>query len=227
MTTFQKKTKEWNIRGLEQENPYDQVMRPWSRNLWTLLSEDLLGKLNPIGTDNSLLDIGCGNGHLLSLLAQSFDKVSGTDYADSMIEHAKINLSNGDFTVAEASSLPFDKNSFSHVLCYSIFHYFPNINYAKKAIREMIRVTRSRGVIIIGDVLDVDFQSEIVNKSDKEIESKIPLIHRYSEWMFFDLSLLSEICLDCGAKEVTIMEQPYGFKLRKYRRDIRIVLDVK
>lgn len=38
------------------------------------------------------------------------------------------------------------------MLCYSVFHYFPNKKYAYKAIDELLRVCKNNGIILIGDL---------------------------------------------------------------------------
>ena len=66
-----------------------------------------------------------------------------------MIKNMKKNLKKECF-VAECNNLPFENSSFDYVFAYSVFHYFPNIDYSKTAINEMLRVAKKG--IFIGDL---------------------------------------------------------------------------
>ena len=52
----------------------------------------------------------------------------------------------------EAACLPFKENYFDRVLCYNVFQYFPGRKYAGEVIKELFRVTKKGGIIMIGDV---------------------------------------------------------------------------
>ena len=112
-------------------------------------------------------------------------------------------------------------NYFDRVLCYSIFHYFPSYNYALEVILEMIRVTKPGGLILLGDILDAHFESEIKGNSDLEYEKTIPLIHRYSQWRFYNFKKLIDD-LAAYTTKVEVLTQPETFVLATYRKDIRI-----
>ena len=223
MKNHNQKRSEWNDQALVSEDPKVQVARPGEDFEFSRLVDDIKNKLHLDGSSNSILDVGCGNGLLLSALAGGIEKISGVDYADAMVSKAKSSIPNGHFEAGPANRLTFNSNEYSRVLCYSIFHYFPDVNYAQQTLNELVRVCRPGGVILVGDLLDKNFETQIKGGSDLEIESQRPKIHRYSEWAFYDLEELTA-ALPGDVVSVEILDQPKDFKLRHYRKDVRICL---
>jgi hypothetical protein len=90
----------------------------------------------------------------------------------------------------------------------------------------MLRVTKKGGVILIGDLLDKQFEQEIKNASDMIYEEKLPFILRYSQWTFCDLTkLIKHFQAKKYQDKITnieILAQPEHFALRHYRKDLRI-----
>ena len=70
------------------------------------------------GKTDSIIDVGCGNGLILSQLKDSADDIYGIGYAASMVEHAKKLLPYGYFKVGEASKLDVKDGTFDRVLSY-------------------------------------------------------------------------------------------------------------
>ena len=221
MTSFTIKQEEWHKQVQEANDLKAQVGRPVDEETWQALVSDITEKLQLETKVTKLLDLGCGNALILSELASKADNVYGVDYAEAMIEQAKKVLPQGHFQTGQAAKLPFDNHYFERLLCYSIFHYFPDQDYVIKAIEEMIRITKKGGVILIGDLLDSQFEQEIKSGSNLDYEQKIPHIHRYSEWTFCHLDKLISH-LENKVSKVEILEQPMSFPLRHYRKDLRI-----
>ena len=138
-----------------------------------------------------------------------------------MIEQARMIVPHGHFDVCDANDLKFEDGRFDRVMAYSIFHYFPDFDYAVTVIKEMIRVCRKGGIVLIGDILDSAFENKIKGGSDLDYEQKIPLIQRYSEWKFFDLEKIAGI-FESKGRTVEILPQPQNFKCADYRKDLRI-----
>lgn len=232
MSSFSTKQAEWQQQVKEAKDLRAQVGRPIDEESWQALVNDIktklmLGDIEKINETThkkieKLLDIGCGNALILSELNPFANSVYGIDYADAMIEQAKQVLPKGHFQTGEAGKLPFEGETFDRLLCYSIFHYFPNQDYVLQAIAEMIRVTKPGGVIFIGDLLDDKYEQAIKSGSDLSYEQKIPHIHRYSEWTFCSLEKLLKH-FQPKVTSIEILEQPESFQLRHYRKDLRII----
>ena len=110
--------------------------------------EALLNEIGKIRRDK-LLDVGCGNGNLFKCISDKRYELYGVDFAENMISEAKINYGEkAAFFTADAESLPFEDNTFDIVTCNASFHHYIHPN---SVLREMHRVLKKGGTLIIGD----------------------------------------------------------------------------
>jgi ubiquinone/menaquinone biosynthesis C-methylase UbiE len=97
-----------------------------------------------------VLDIGCGNGWLVTKFAKGGTKIYGVDLTESAINLTKRRLAyhglSATLQIANAEELPFENNMFDYVTSAGVLHHTPN---TEKAIQEAIRVTKigGRGMI--------------------------------------------------------------------------------
>jgi SAM-dependent methyltransferase len=86
---------------------------------------EIINKANP-SSSSRILDVGCGTGHHVSLLASKNLDVLGIDISPSMIDKAKTNFPDYKFQVADAlNGSEFEQESFTHILCmYFTIYYF-------------------------------------------------------------------------------------------------------
>ena len=98
----------------------------------------------------ALLDVGCGTGYLLDLLAgQKAASYCGLDLSEEMIRVAKGKAIPGaEFVAGSADKLPYPDESFDIVTCSQSFHHYP---YPEKAMREAWRVLKNGGLYILSD----------------------------------------------------------------------------
>ncbi len=212
------KRNEWSNQARKHTDRAKQVGRPTMDEVLPELVDWIQDKLQLVPTD-ALCDVGMGNGYLLSHF-EAVHSLSGVDFSEPMIEVAN-NTLKGDFRVGFAHDLPFEDATFDKVLAYSIMHYLDNQETAKRVIREMIRVAKSEGIIMIGDVLDNIQEQRIKSNSNKTIESALPSIHRYSSWLFIDLENVKNIAIEEGCS-CEIYEQPPWMPFSDYRKDVVI-----
>ncbi|HCC60236.1 MAG: hypothetical protein A2402_03745 [Candidatus Staskawiczbacteria bacterium RIFOXYC1_FULL_37_43] len=94
------------------------------------------------------LDAGCGIGSFAFLLEQKGIEVFGVDFSEEMIALVKKNpkSKNIDFRIANVCNLPFKDSFFDIVICMSTFQ---SILYSEKALKELKRVLKKKGLIII------------------------------------------------------------------------------
>ena len=95
-----------------------------------------------------ILDVGCGNGNLFTLLPENKYELYGVDFSQNMIIEAKSKCRNATFSVADAEMLPFDDDSFDIVVCNASFHHYI---HPDRVLEEMHRVLKDGGKLLIGD----------------------------------------------------------------------------
>jgi ubiquinone/menaquinone biosynthesis C-methylase UbiE len=103
-----------------------------------------------VGTQLStkILEVGCGTGHWLTLLAEMGYQVEGLEPSQNMISLAKIKAPNIPLVQGYAEALPWPSKSFDRVFGINTFHHFHD---PQLFIFEARRVLRNQGgVMIIG-----------------------------------------------------------------------------
>jgi ubiquinone/menaquinone biosynthesis C-methylase UbiE len=99
------------------------------------------------------LDVATGTGHVAMRLSPLADVVIGLDITRRMLELArdessKRSLSNVRWLRGDVRSLPFPDGTFQAVTCRRAPHHFLDIGLA---LREMVRVLKDDGVLVIDD----------------------------------------------------------------------------
>lgn len=102
------------------------------------------------GRNKTVLDVGCGNGWVLSNFFREGAKCFGLDLTQKAVDLSKkrFKMINGGafFMVANAEELPFRDSSFDIATAMGVLHHTPNID---KAIAEIHRVLKPGGRIIL------------------------------------------------------------------------------
>lgn len=93
-----------------------------------------------------ILEVGCGTGQWLSLLAPLGGRVIGLDYSPGMLREAQGRHPAGWLVNGEAGQLPFASGAFDLVFCVNAFHHFP---HKRAFITEAHRLLRSGGALAI------------------------------------------------------------------------------
>ena len=90
-----------------------------------------------------VLDICCGTGNLVRAVAARGGRVTGIDFAPTMIEIARSKVAGADFQVGDAEALPFPNQSFDIALCsFGLWH----MSEPDRALAEAARVLKAGGV---------------------------------------------------------------------------------
>ncbi|OGM15574.1 hypothetical protein A2985_01940 [Candidatus Woesebacteria bacterium RIFCSPLOWO2_01_FULL_43_11] len=98
------------------------------------------------GQVSSILDMGCGEGTRLNLLAKRAQKAVGIDISRKAIELAKKKYPKLDFRQGDLEELPFRNESFELVYCAFVFEHLES---PETALKEGIRVLRKGGSLLI------------------------------------------------------------------------------
>jgi|SRR5882672_4572154 len=101
-----------------------------------------------------VLDVGCGTGKsLLNFLRLGFDarNLHGIDIQEDRILEARSLLPNVDFRCGDASASFFEEGAFDVVFESTMFVQITSEELAGKIAKEMIRVTRKGGFLVLSD----------------------------------------------------------------------------
>jgi ubiquinone/menaquinone biosynthesis C-methylase UbiE len=109
---------------------------------------DQLCSLLDINNGDDVLEVGCAAGTLARHFHRAC-KYVGCDRSRSMVRKA-IELNGFSAIPCEANELIFKDRSFDIVFAFGVFHYFPDHDYAQRALFEMQRVARKS--VLVADV---------------------------------------------------------------------------
>lgn len=127
-----------------------------------LMYESVMKKIKMQPFD-SILDVGCGTGAILSIVINEYKdaKAYGIDFSEKMIEKASELLGRKvQLTVGDSDNLPWKDHVFDLIVCNSSFHHYPE---PIKVLKEMRRVLKSNGRIIIADPWWSDTKRFLIN----------------------------------------------------------------
>ncbi|MDP3789428.1 MAG: methyltransferase domain-containing protein [Candidatus Omnitrophota bacterium] len=109
-----------------------------------------------------ILDVGCGTGEFAMKL-KGYKKdagVYGLDISTDMINTAKTKFKGEiDFRVGDVENMPYEDDYFDYLTCSHSFHHYP---HKKKAVREMFRILKPGGKIMIVDGCKDSFLGRII-----------------------------------------------------------------
>lgn len=123
--------------------------RTWSTEIEPQMSpvfDALLAALEPLAGQR-LLDAGCGAGLVARKAAERGARVTGLDASDGLLAVARERVPDGDFTIGDIDSLPYDDDSFDVVTAFNSIQYATD---PAAAVAELARVCRAGGRVGIG-----------------------------------------------------------------------------
>ena len=100
-----------------------------------------------VGTDTTLLDVGCGSGGSSILANKRGAEVHGIDVAEGLLSFAIQRVPKGVFQVADIENLPYEDNMFDVIFAANSLQYSED---RIAALQELKRVCKPDGRIIAG-----------------------------------------------------------------------------
>lgn len=113
---------------------------------------EIVPRLLGLGGNETILDVGCGNGRLLLNLAKHKHKgrLYGIDVSEGVFEKAKKYSQNNDlkihFVAGDSQQIPFLSDAFDAVTACHMIYHVPNMKFA---ISEMRRVLKPGGKFVL------------------------------------------------------------------------------
>lgn len=137
----------WSERALDWADVQEGLARP--------LYEAVLERTG-VGPETTLLDVGCGAGMFLAMVAATGAEVSGLDAAPGLLAVARERVPQADLMPGELEDLPFGDTVFDVVTALNSVQF---ANEPANAIRELARVARDGAPVVVavwGEPQDCD-----------------------------------------------------------------------
>ena len=99
------------------------------------------------GTDNVILDLGCGTGALFAAL-RPYGAIYGIDIAEEAVRYARKQGMAREVISGNAIALPFAPDTFAVVVCSDLL-YHAQVSDERAVISEIHRVLKPHGVVVI------------------------------------------------------------------------------
>jgi len=113
------------------------------------LERSILQKLIPPLKNKLVLDVGCGTGRWTAYFVKKGARVIGLDISAEMLKIARKKVPNAKFKLGDVRNLPFPSNYFDFTFASFVLGH---LRAFRKAYKEMIRVTKPGGVILVSDL---------------------------------------------------------------------------
>jgi ubiquinone/menaquinone biosynthesis C-methylase UbiE len=122
---------------------------------------------------NKILDVGTGEGKFIPVLKESFPEAEiwGVDPDNNSLVEAKLNFPDVSFQTMNAEELVFEDDTFDVVSLSMALHH---LNKVKKGLKEINRVTKPDGWIIINELFSDNLEpAQEVHKMYHHFRSRI------------------------------------------------------
>jgi len=135
----------------ETEDGYDRIADKFSetrKHFW----RDMEFIKEYAARGDKILDYGCGNGRLLELFSEKNIDYTGLDISGKMVNFAKERYNDPLVKfrkITSFDSLAFPGNFFNAAYSVSVFHHLPSRELRVKVAKELFRVVRPGGTIIV------------------------------------------------------------------------------
>jgi len=114
---------------------------------WTRSTRDYLYRQARLPRAKRVLDVGSGTGAVTEELAsRTVGQVIGVDLAPEMVAYARRKASQVEYQLGDAHALPFDDGWFDISACHFVLMWCHD---PARAAREMVRVTRPGGAVLV------------------------------------------------------------------------------
>ena len=133
-----------SIEEINVKYVYDKIAKEFSETRyrpWSCVEEFL----NGVKKNSKIGDIGCGNGKNMTYRRDC--EHYGCDFSKGLVDICKskgLNTIYGDIL-----DIPYENDIFDYTLCIAVIHHLSTVEKRRKAIQEIMRVTKKGGKALI------------------------------------------------------------------------------
>lgn len=138
-----------------------------------------------------MLDVACGTGLVSRALRDRAEQIVGLDLTPAMAEHSTPWLDQ--LVIGSAEALPFDDGMFDLAICRQGIQFMD----APRAVREMVRVTRPGGRVVLVNLC-------AYGEDDREEYFEILRLRNPARRVFFMPDEVGRLLSDARCREVTV-----------------------
>jgi 2-polyprenyl-3-methyl-5-hydroxy-6-metoxy-1,4-benzoquinol methylase len=110
----------------------------------------LLAMLKKVEAGARVLDVGCGNGRLLKILAEKNVKYVGVDQSESLIKICQEKYPEYKFFAGDILNLgELSDYDFDYVFCIAVLHHLPGADLRLQALKQLKNKIKPGGTIIL------------------------------------------------------------------------------
>jgi len=125
----------------------------------------LKGRYQP---GNKILEAGCGNGRNLKWFYKNGFEIHGSDINSKRLDSCKTIYSEQKehFIEAELKQMPYESNSFDHVICIAVLHFANDLNQYLKMFEELLRILKPQGSLLIRTATNIGIENQVQEMSN-------------------------------------------------------------
>lgn len=160
-----KEKKNYSFKKFYENLAKQQDIKYYAKPTGIHRKKKIIKMLSPTKND-TICDMGCGDGNLSGSLVKKARQVTGVDISQKRVNRAK---GKGiDAICADIHSTPFGSNSFDKVICSEVLEHVFN---PYEVITEIYRILKQGGTLVISVPVDEDIDKTILVASREDIEN--------------------------------------------------------
>jgi amino acid adenylation domain-containing protein len=145
---------------------------PFSEKEMQEFANNVILKIGPyLNNKTKVLEIGCGSALTTFALAPRIGTILATDLSESILfrnreRGVREGINNVTFIHAVADEIDtideITQNHYDVIILNSVIQYFPGLNYLRRVIAKLLKLSRDGSILFLGDLMDQDLKRELV-----------------------------------------------------------------
>ncbi|MDO9038718.1 MAG: class I SAM-dependent methyltransferase [Lutibacter sp.] len=117
---------------------------------------------------DKILDAGCGNGRNLKWFYEIGFEIHGTEIDLKRLQHCKDSYpqQKNNFIEAFVEQMPYESNSFDHLVCIAVLHFAYDLDHYLKMFNELLRILKPQGSLLIRTASNIGIENEVQHLGD-------------------------------------------------------------